>query len=108
VTWRPESTRLVDVQNGAALPLTGLGRTCGDCHLVAQFPVVKRVFYAQIIHLNLCTVLLMDDSRYPAWAVLVPRQVRPGIVNSFNWQATAGSSSQCASRAPEANLNQTS
>lgn len=75
---------------------------------MAQFPVVKWVFYAQIIHLPLSTVLLMDDARYPAWAVLVPRQVRPGIVNSFNWQASVGSSSLCASQAPEANLNQTS
>lgn len=30
----------------------------------------------QILQMDLCTVMLMDDSRYPAWLVLVPRRVR--------------------------------
>lgn len=28
----------------------------------------------EVVRLQLCTVLLMDDARYPAWLVLVPRQ----------------------------------
>ena len=31
----------------------------------------------QVKDLGLCTVLMMDDSTYPVWLVLVPRQVSP-------------------------------
>lgn len=53
--------------------------------------------------MDLCTVLLMDDSRYPAWLVLVPRRVRARALScqghSKNVKAltarTSGSSSEC-------------
>lgn len=30
----------------------------------------------QVMDLELCTVLLMDDATYPCWLVLVPRKVQ--------------------------------
>ena len=41
------------------------------------FPETAEVIVPQVKDLGLCTVLMMDDSSYPVWLVLVPRQVTP-------------------------------
>lgn len=41
------------------------------------------MFRVQVVNLPLCTVLLVDDKRYP-WLVLVPRKVNMLCRNSHH------------------------
>ncbi len=41
------------------------------------------VLALQVKDLGLCTVLMMDDSTFPVWLVLVPRQVSPHLATCY-------------------------